>query len=39
MIINSNYNHSTDMLFGERPSFEEILKVISRLEDEINNQS
>ena len=35
--LKRDYNDMKSMIYGEYPSFEEILKVISQLEKEINN--
>ena len=34
--LRSDYEHMQNMLFGERPSFEEIMNAIARLEKDIN---
>ena len=35
--LRDDYEHMQNMLFGEKPSFEEIMEGIARLETEINN--
>ena len=35
--LRSDYEHMQNMLFGERPSFDEIIQGIADLEEEINN--
>lgn len=34
----ADYDHMKDMIYGEKPEFNEILKTISELEDEINSK-
>ena len=34
--LRADYDHMQNMLFGNKPSFEEIMDGIARLEDEIN---
>ena len=34
--LRSDYEHMQNMLFGEKPSFEEIMNAMSQLEKEIN---
>jgi hypothetical protein len=36
--LRDDYDHMQNMLFGEKPSFEEIMEGIVRLEADINNQ-
>lgn len=37
-ILYDDYEHMQNMLFGEKPSFDKILKAISNLENEINER-
>ena len=34
--LRDDYEHMQNMLFGDKPSFEEIISCISKLEEEIN---
>ena len=31
-----DYDHMKDMIYGEKPSFDEIMETITKLEEEIN---
>ena len=35
--LRADYDHMRNMLFGDKPSFEEIMDGIAKLETEINN--
>ena len=35
--LSVDYDHMKDMIYGEKPSFDEIMKSIARLEEEINS--
>lgn len=34
--LSVDYNHMRDMIYGEKPTFDEIMNSIAKLEEEIN---
>ena len=35
-MLHLNYDHMKDMIYGEKPSFDEIMETLAKLEAEIN---